>query len=298
MGLKIVPVASDSMGVRSMAVFVETSEGAVFIDPGAALAPRRYGLPPHETEYRLLDQFLDDIKKYLAEAEIVVITHYHRDHYLYRPGEEEVFRGKILLVKHPSENINYSQRVRAHVFLEKMGVRNIAKEVLYADGIIWNTGTLRLSFSPPLFHGECGSRLGKVLAVTLEEDSYRVMHASDIQGGICDESLRYVAGIKPDFLIISGPPTYIDPALGNHPNLKQLVARAKEGSVIILDHHFLRDRNYRDHLQLLRHIRGDVKVLTAAEYLGREVVQLEAYRDELWGHPRGRKDAYVGNEED
>jgi len=39
--MKIVPVASESLGVRSMATFVEIGKLKVFIDPGAALGPKR-----------------------------------------------------------------------------------------------------------------------------------------------------------------------------------------------------------------------------------------------------------------
>ena len=45
--MKIKPVASDSMGTRSMATYVETKDVKIFIDPGVALGPSRYGLPPH-----------------------------------------------------------------------------------------------------------------------------------------------------------------------------------------------------------------------------------------------------------
>ena len=44
---RIVPLAFDSFGVRSMATFVETDDLKVLIDPGVALAPVRYGLEPH-----------------------------------------------------------------------------------------------------------------------------------------------------------------------------------------------------------------------------------------------------------
>jgi predicted metallo-beta-lactamase superfamily hydrolase len=43
--LKVFLIAFNSMGVRSMATFIETSEGSFLVDPGASLAPRRYGLP-------------------------------------------------------------------------------------------------------------------------------------------------------------------------------------------------------------------------------------------------------------
>jgi predicted metallo-beta-lactamase superfamily hydrolase len=44
---RIVPLAFDSFGVRSMSTFVETDDLRILIDPGVALAPIRYGLEPH-----------------------------------------------------------------------------------------------------------------------------------------------------------------------------------------------------------------------------------------------------------
>ena len=46
--MKIVPLAADSLGVRSMATYVEAGRTGLLIDPGATLAPSRYGLPPAE----------------------------------------------------------------------------------------------------------------------------------------------------------------------------------------------------------------------------------------------------------
>ena len=44
--MNVVPLAADSLGVRSMATYVECGATRILIDPGATLAPNRYGLPP------------------------------------------------------------------------------------------------------------------------------------------------------------------------------------------------------------------------------------------------------------
>ena len=46
--MKIIPLAADSLGVRSMATYVEAGSTGLLLDPGATLAPARYGLPPSE----------------------------------------------------------------------------------------------------------------------------------------------------------------------------------------------------------------------------------------------------------
>lgn len=280
--MKVKFVAFDSMGIRSMATLIETNEGNIFLDPGAALAPKRYGLPPHELEYKFLSRFLGKIYDQILESEYIIITHYHRDHYLFRENEKEHYRAKVIYAKDPYSKINYNQRVRAHVLFQKMNVKTIAKKLSYVDNSTIQINGVRLVFSPPLPHGECNTKLGWVLAVTIIEDDYRFTFASDTQGCICGDSLVYILGINPDFLVISGPPTY----LGNDEELLintiKLIKNLKENSILVIDHHFLRDKNYSRHMEYLRKIRKDLTITTAAEYMGLEVKQLEAYRDILW----------------
>jgi len=43
--VKIIPLAFESFGVRSMATYVETDQ-KILIDPGTSLGPKRFGFPP------------------------------------------------------------------------------------------------------------------------------------------------------------------------------------------------------------------------------------------------------------
>src|SRR2546430_650265 len=43
--MKVIPLAADSLGVRSMATYVEVADTGILIDPGATLAPSRFTLP-------------------------------------------------------------------------------------------------------------------------------------------------------------------------------------------------------------------------------------------------------------
>ena len=52
--MRVIPLAAESLGVRSMATYVEVADTAILIDPGATLAPARYGLPPAEAEWEAL----------------------------------------------------------------------------------------------------------------------------------------------------------------------------------------------------------------------------------------------------
>ena len=105
--MNIIPLAAESLGVRSSAVFIETGDVNILIDPGVSLAPGRFGLPPHRLEIKAMNESWRVIKEYAARADVLIITHYHFDHF--DPTEPVLFNGKTLLIKHPKENINASQ---------------------------------------------------------------------------------------------------------------------------------------------------------------------------------------------
>ena len=54
--MNVKPLASESLGVRSMATYVETKDCKILIDPSAALGPKRYGLSPHQKERIVLSK--------------------------------------------------------------------------------------------------------------------------------------------------------------------------------------------------------------------------------------------------
>lgn len=290
-------IGFDSMGTRGMATVVEIEGLKIFIDPGVSIAPRRYGLPPHPIELSMLENALNHIHEEVVDSDILVISHYHRDHYLYREDEVDFYRDKILLIKDPSSFINYSQRVRAYVLLEKHGVKNIVKTLGIGDSRTYSFEGVRISFSKPVPHGPSDTSLGYVLMTLIEYEDYRILHASDVQGPIDHETTMVIKNFNPNILIISGPPTYFEGFKMDKKhveaglrNLESLVAFLPSGSRVIVDHHILRDLDYRNRLVKVyeKALENNVEVLTAAEYMGLEVNQLEALRRELWRRERNR----------
>ena len=75
-----------------MATFVETDDVKILIDPGVALGASRYNLSPHPLEYRKQIEQWSLIERKAKEADVLILTHYHYDHY--NPDKPEIFKEK------------------------------------------------------------------------------------------------------------------------------------------------------------------------------------------------------------
>ncbi len=282
---RIVPLGFDSFGVRSMATFVETDDQKILIDPGVSLAPLRYGLEPHPLEWQRLDETWNIIKQYAKESEALIVTHYHYDHH--DPDYPELYSGKTVFIKHPTENINRSQRDRAAYFLA--AIKDLPKRLEIADGKSFQFGETTITFSKAVCHGT-NPRLGYVTETCIKSRGEKFLHTSDVEGPSLDDQITFILNEKPDVLFVDGPMTYM---LGYRYSFKSLeisnsnlVKAIKETIVhtIVLDHHFLRDINYKMRIKPVyeeAQKRG-VKVLTAAEFAGKKIEMLEALRKELY----------------
>ncbi|MEB3860575.1 MAG: hypothetical protein LRS43_05125 [Desulfurococcales archaeon] len=287
-------LAADSMGVRSLATVVEACGLVVGVDLGASIAPRRYGLPPHPLELERLERARERALDWIRESHVVIVTHYHYDHYM--PSNPEAYIGRTLLVKHPLQDINFSQKKRSYAFLKKTGLEEKAV-VHYADSRSFVFDSLKIEFSPPVWHGEPGTKLGKVLMARIECEGESMVFASDVQGPsdpvAVDTLVKWLRGGAGQ-VIIAGPPTYfagfkvsVESVEMGLKGLLYIVKTGRPGTLVV-DHHLLRDINYvdkiREHLEAASRL--GVRLVTAAEYMGVPVEQLEARRRELWrGEP-------------
>ena len=279
--MKILPVASDSLGVRSMATYIETKDCKVFIDPSAALGPSRYGLIPTDQEIRALDQTKQEIAKIVDRCDVIIISHYHYDHY---DPSEKFYIGKKVFAKDIENNINKSQKERGTDF------KNIIEnqcDLEYSDDSKHQIGNTKIVFSPPFFHGPENIRLGYVIMATIDDGEKKILHSSDVQGPVTENAKNYIMDQKPDLLIMDGPPTnflgwrFSKQSLQHaSDNLVEIIK--KLGCEVILDHHLLRDLKYLEIFSEPYKV-GKEKVKTFAEYLGKENNTLEAHRKELWG---------------
>ncbi|RLI13320.1 hypothetical protein DRO33_01450, partial [Candidatus Bathyarchaeota archaeon] len=210
---------------------------------------------------------------------------YHYDHHM--PDEPEIFEGKVALIKHPTENINRSQRGRAAYFLSVL--EGLPKRLEAADGREFEFGKTRLKFSKAVYHGT-GPRLGYVIEVCVECGGEKFLFTSDVEGPALEDQVAFILAEVPDLVYLDGPMTYM---LGFRYSVKSLQASVEnmvkmlEAGVetLVVDHHFLRDLNYRERIGPVYEAARDhgAKVLTAAEFAGKPIEMLEAHRKELYG---------------
>jgi predicted metallo-beta-lactamase superfamily hydrolase len=282
--MKIIPLAFDSLGARSTATFVET-DLKIVIDPGVSFAPLRYGLPPTKSELRRVEELCEKVYDYAQDADILTISHYHYDHYF---PEADFYSGKILLIKDPKKNINRSQKGRGKEFLN--WIKDGPQLLEFADGKKFKFRQTEIGFSPPFYHGGEGSKLGYVLVCSIKYKDKKVIHASDIQGPQVIHTTDWIIQENPDILILSGFPTLLmgwhSSKFGLYQSNKNLIRILTETKVktIILDHHLVRDLRYFNKTEEVYKTAKSLskKIITAAEFLGKEPEFLEARRKEFY----------------
>jgi len=295
--IKVTPLAEESLGVRSMCTYIETTDTKILLDAGASLAPKRWGYPPHPREYQALAECRKKITRTAEKANITTISHYHFDHHTPSYTDwftnwsspetaKKIYKGKLVLAKSYRSMVNASQRRRGWMF-KKTGGKH-AKRIESADGKTFQFGETKLKFSDPVFHGPENTQLGWLLMVTIESADEKVMFASDVQGPIHTPTLNQILAEKPQLVMIGGPPTYLagfrvkdEHIETGMQNLKTLVENVP---TTILEHHTLRDENWRSQTQPIFDTATQVghKVLTAAEYSGTTNNLLEFRRRQLF----------------
>jgi uncharacterized protein len=290
--LKIIPLAFESLGVRSMATYIETDQ-KILVDPGTSLGAKRFGLPPWKTEFDALHETRSNIQEYAKSADIITISHYHYDHFTpFTLGRfldsspryaQEIYQNKKMFIKNPEADINKNQKTRARSLLKNL--KDVNRDITYSDGDSFDLDNTQISFSKALPHGSPGGRLGFLVALTIHYKKKTVMHASDVQGPISDKTKEHILKELPDILILSGPPLY----LVGYAIKKDDVEKAKDNLIdicreipqVVVDHHLLRDLRCFDFIKSLQD-ETENKVLVASELIGKKPNLLEARRKEFY----------------
>ncbi|NHI91096.1 MAG: hypothetical protein EAX96_01250 [Candidatus Lokiarchaeota archaeon] len=295
--IELLPISAESLGVRSLAVSVKTPDLKIIIDPGCALAPNRDGYYPHPIEYENLIKFTLKILKFSKDVDYLIISHYHHDHF--KPPIEdyftlnsnfeifdELYSNKKVLIKNPSLGCSRNSQNRAKLFISKC--KKIAEKVEFADQMTFFEGDTEIKFSDPVFHGELNSKGGKIIMSQVIYQDESILHASDVQGPILNETTDWILKSNPNIAIIGGPPLYLSyfqKNLAYRINaIKNMRKILKKIPISIFDHHLLRTKDWnRIALNTLKQIgESDLRILTFASYLKIQDNLLEANRKILY----------------
>jgi predicted metallo-beta-lactamase superfamily hydrolase len=283
--MNIKPLAFESMGTRGMATSVVTKDCIILIDPGVNLASMRFGMPPHPMEEERRKDHWAKIKDYAEHSDVLIITHYHFDHF--NPEEPEIYRGKTVLIKDPKVRVNRTQQGRAAHFLSRL--KGLPREVQVADDKRFSFGETAVRFSSPVFHGTDPKR-GYVVQVCVREEGSFV-HTSDVQGPSTKEQVDFVLQEDPQVVFCDGPVTYmlgkrytVENLRRSLSNLSEIIEKTQVKK-LVLDHHLLREMNWKRKLGevFAAGTSRGVEVLTAAEFAGMKNDLLEARRRKLYG---------------
>ncbi len=259
--MQVKPIQSESLGTRSLATLVVTPDIKILLDPGTALGIR-FGLLPHPIEYDLMRKTTEELCYELAsKIDAIFISHYHKDHYISSFSNytfhfhsleltEALYTDKIIYAKHPRVDVNYSQKKRG-VFFEKL-VSNLAKQLIWCDGLQFVFNDTIIHFSPAVWHGTKDTPLGFVVQCCISYHNKRFVFGSDYQC-LNQLAIAWTLTQRPDLLLVGGPPLYLKDWKITQETLdiakKNLFQLVKQVPRVLVDHHLLRSLEWSDWLQ-------------------------------------------------
>ena len=228
-------------------------------------------------------------------ADVLTVSHYHYDHH--EPDAPSLYKGKAAFLKDGKFHINRSQRERASAFVRAL--KPYPREIQVADGNDVEFGSTELTFSLAVPHGPT-DELGYVVMTRVAYGEEAFVHTSDVLGSPLKAHLSFLLDADPTLLYVDGPMTHMPEAYSEEETKKSVanlirIVRKTRVRTVLVDHHALRDRNWRGWTGplLAAAEEHEVRILTAAEYIGQETGPLEANRDRLYGFgsaPPGRSD--------
>ncbi len=232
--MKIIPLGGETLGVRSMATFVETEDVCILIDPGLSVVSIIHSLPPTPFELRALSNVKENIRKASKRAHVVIITHYHNDHFSMDPS---LYRGKEVFIKDPENFISNNQKRRARKLLKS--ISSIAN-IHYAAGE-FKFGNTEIIFSPIFTHG-ISKKMGGVVSILIKEN-IKFLYSSDVQGFPEEEQIEFLVEMSTDVVFFDGPTEETLPL--SVVNLSRIIHKFKE-TVWVMEHHPFRFLDWRE----------------------------------------------------
>lgn len=243
--VRVKPVAFDSFGVMSMCTQISTPDVTITIDPGVSLQGDYFPLPLRQRK-ELLQKYLQAVTSSCSRSEIIVISHYHLDHFV-PERNPQLYSGKIILAKSLDE-LPPKQSAIARRFFRT--IDGLPSEVIWADGRRFRFGKTEIGFSNPVWHGGADAQPGKVLMTEVQRGSVKVLVASDVAGPVCHDTTELIVSLRAREVVLDGYPSY---GLGTFVSLTDLVCSIvnvcrilaqPQLRTLLIDHHLARDSNY------------------------------------------------------
>lgn len=289
--MKIKILGTESLGVRGLSCLVELSEKKILIDSGIALGWNRYGFLPHPFQVAIGAGIRKKIIEELKDATDVIFSHFDGDHCpLYNPNPYQLGVDEVkdflsncrIWAKGSNDSSPVQQRRREEL------AKAIKKDLPSAEGK--KDESLNFSFLVP--HGQRESEKGKLMMTKIEEEGEVFVHASDIQlldKKTVEDIIRWTPPThhpkttrSRTTVLASGPPLYLSLLKEQEKNAWQNAIKLSGGvNTLILDHHLLRDERGIKWLKKLNAVTEN-KVISAADFMQREPLFLEAWRKELY----------------
>lgn len=268
--MKILPLAADSLGVRSMATLVTGGHASVLIDPGVSLAGTEPGgLAPANVERQAAAVARARIIAAANRCQGVFVTSYGQDHHNLLADCRETLS---VFLKTPKNSEEYAAAMTIIGAIKAPG-----RSIAFADGCAAAFDGLTAS---------CSLGLG-AMVVTLRGDERTFVHASSALNRDCDAAQRHIVEQAPDLIYLSGAPLYRleeEDGSDHDGQVRRACRRAlralleigrKTGCRTVVDHELVRTMDYR---QLYAPAFSTGTVCTAAEFLNAKEALLEAAR--------------------
>jgi predicted metallo-beta-lactamase superfamily hydrolase len=273
-------LGAESLGVRGLCCSIKTGKQRILIDPGISLGYIRHGFLPHPLQVAVDEKIQKKIIKAWSKATDIIISHFHGDHvplvdansYQLNVNKLSKLNKKVNIWVKDLADFSLLEKQRVSVLEKALKVKFIQTE---------NKEIGKVSFSTAVPHGSLGGPLGTVMMTRIESGNKVFVQASDIQL-LNSEAITKILSWKPTIALVGGPPLYLGLSKDKQ---KQAWENARILSqnidVLILDHHLLRSQ---EGLVWLRELNSKTKnkVLSAAEFMRKKTLLLEAWRGQLY----------------
>lgn len=149
-------------------------------------------------------------------------------------------------------------------------------------------GERNSSSALPLPHGEEEGPLGYVILLAVRSGDMSFMYCPDVQGPMENSTLTYIISANPGIVVERGPPSYLSetkvPKESVARGLKNFKRLSRRTPLTLVDRQILRDERGMHEIRKISDFASSHgnRVVTYAEFLGREAMLLESSRPRLY----------------